>query len=82
MHLTPPPWCRYQSILVFNERLKEHMTWADVLGMMSLSSEFENIMVRWAAAAAAAATTSAAAQWGQGLRIMYALHGMQCMWGF
>lgn len=39
-------YIRYQSILVFNERLKEHMTWGDVLAMMSLSSEFENIMVR------------------------------------
>lgn len=37
---------RYQSILMFNERLKEHMTWSDVLAAMSLSSEFENIMVR------------------------------------
>lgn len=33
---------------MFNERLKVHMTWADVLGTMSLSSEFENIMVRYA----------------------------------
>eukprot|EP00879_Flechtneria_rotunda_P031132 GHRR01033984.1.p1 GENE.GHRR01033984.1~~GHRR01033984.1.p1 ORF type:complete len:725 (+),score=211.87 GHRR01033984.1:283-2457(+) len=39
-------YIRYQSIIVFNERLKEHVSWADVLGMISLSSEFENIMVR------------------------------------
>jgi hypothetical protein len=31
---------------VFNERLKENMTWEAVLGMMALSSEFENMMVR------------------------------------
>jgi hypothetical protein len=31
---------------VFNELLKEHMAWPEVLAMMSLSSEFENIMVR------------------------------------
>jgi L-lysine 2,3-aminomutase len=37
---------RYQTILVFNERLKENMTWEAVLGMMALSSEFENMMVR------------------------------------
>lgn len=37
---------RHQSIVIFNERLKQHMTWGDVLAMISLSSEFENIMVR------------------------------------
>jgi hypothetical protein len=37
---------RYQSIIIFNERLSEHLTWEKVLAMVSLSSEFENIMVR------------------------------------
>eukprot|EP00775_Hariotina_reticulata_P011234 gene11234-11383_t len=39
-------YIRYQSIIIFNERLSEHLTWEKVLGMISLSSEFENIMVR------------------------------------
>lgn len=38
--------CRYQTILVFNERLKDSMSLEAVLAMMSLSSEFENMMVR------------------------------------
>lgn len=37
---------RYQTILVFNERLKDSMSLEAVLAMMSLSSEFENMMVR------------------------------------
>ena len=44
--LMPPPPRRYQTILVFNERLKDSMSLEAVLAMMSLSSEFENMMVR------------------------------------
>jgi hypothetical protein len=47
--LCPPPPAppgRYQTILVFNERLKDSMSLEAVLAMMSLSSEFENMMVR------------------------------------
>ena len=41
-HPDPPA----PSIVTFSERLKPHLTEADVLAMMALSSEFESMAVR------------------------------------
>ncbi len=38
--------CRQQSMVTFNSMLKPHMSEANVLAIMSQSSEFESMMVR------------------------------------
>jgi hypothetical protein len=43
----PAGLCRHQSIVVFNELLRPHMSEADVLNVMAQSHEFESMMLRW-----------------------------------